>query len=426
VARLTSRSTQSLRIVVTGLVAQHPALGGVAWDYIQYPAGLHRLGHDVYYVEDSGEWPYTLAGGSAKGDWIAYDCSVNVQHLATVMERFGLGDRWAYRFPIKPRWYGMSAAKRREVFRTADLLINVSGTLEHPTDYRAIPRLAYLDSDPVFTQIKLAAPHGHVKFQRRVAAHDVHFTFGEQLSATVPPTSYTWHATRQPILRAEWASSGDPGPSYTTVMSWASYRPVRYRGRRYGQKDVEFRKFIDLPRLAAPAAFEVALNATEHVAWEDDDGRGPDRSGRQSPRERLASAGWTPVDAQARCADLDRYRDYVWRSKAEWSVAKNGYVQGQSGWFSCRSACYLAAGRPVVVQDTGFSRVIPTGSGLLAFGTLDEAVAAVADVERDYDRHARAAREIAAAYFDSERVLSQLVEQAMTKGRRDLAPAAGL
>ena len=174
----------ALRIVVTGLIAQHPSLGGVAWDYVQYPLGLARLGHDVYYLEDSGEWPYTLTGGPTQEDWIAHDPAPNVEHLAGVMKRFGLEERWMYRFPIKPRWYGLSHRKRRDVLATADLLINVSGTLKRPSDYRAIPRLAYVDSDPVFTQVKLVQPHGQKKFQKRFLAHDVCFSFGERIAET--------------------------------------------------------------------------------------------------------------------------------------------------------------------------------------------------------------------------------------------------
>jgi hypothetical protein len=425
-------TTQGLRIVVTGLIAQHPSLGGVAWDYVQYAAGLHRLGHDVYYLEDSGEWPYTLDGGPSGNDWIAHDCTPNVTHLARVMERFGLTDRWAYRFPIKPRWFGMSHAKRRQILRSADLLINVSGSLERPSEYRCVRRLAYIDSDPVFTQIKLALPRGHVKFQTRVSAHDVHFSFGERLAGAVPATRYRWQPTRQPILMSEWSPSGEPKHAYTTVMSWASYQPLHYRGQRYGQKDVEFRRFIGLAAQVPEASFDVALNSTEHVAWETEgDSVRRASAGPVSPPRRvtaaelLTSAGWSVIDARAVCSDLDRYRSFIQRSRAEWSIAKNGYVKGRPGWFSCRSACYLAAGRPVVVQDTGFSRVIPTGIGVLTFNTLEEATATVKEVEADYHRHARAARDIAAAYFDSDRVLSDFVAQAMASERHTVLPRGG-
>ena len=145
-----------LRIIVTGLIGQHPALGGVAWDYLQYPLGLRLLGHDVYYFEDSGEWPYTLDGGPSGSDWVAKDCDRNVAHLKSVMTRIGMEDRWAYRFPLRSSWHGLSDSTREEVLRTADLLINVSGTVEHPDAYRSVARMVYIDSDPVFTQVKIA------------------------------------------------------------------------------------------------------------------------------------------------------------------------------------------------------------------------------------------------------------------------------
>jgi len=404
-------STQSLRIVVTGLIAQHPVLGGVSWDYVQYPLGLLRLGHDVFYLEDSGEWPYSLDGGVSGDGWIAYDCSRNVEHLRSVMTRFGMGDRWAYRFPIKPRWFGLSDSKRREVLRTADLLINVSGTLKRPLDYRGIPRLAYVDSDPVFTQVKLALPRGQLKFQRRVAAHDVHFSFGECLAATDLASQYEWQPTRQPIVLSEWAGAGAPGPSYTTIMNWTSYKPLRYQGRDYGQKDVEFRRFIDLPGRLPNTSFEVALSANEHVAWQT--GSVPASDSGLSAAEILRRRGWGVVDAHQVCMGLDRYREYIHGSRAEWSVAKGGYVLGRSGWFSCRTACYLAAGRPAIVEHTGFEKVIPTGVGLLTFSNPDEAVAAVEAVQADYPRHARVARELSSSYFDSDVVLAGFVDRAM-------------
>lgn len=404
---MTSRSAGRLRIVVTGLIAQHPRLGGVAWDYVQFPAGLARLGHDVYYLEDSGEWPYVAAGGADRDSWIAHDPAPNVRHLASVMERFGLGDRWLYRFPIKPRWYGLSHRKRRELLATADLLVNVSGTLKRPSDYRQIPRLVYVDSDPAFTQVKLALPRGQKKFQRRVAAHDVFFSFGERIGETPLANGIEWRPTRQPILLSEWRTEARPRDVFTTVMSWTSYRPLRHRGRSLGQKDVEFRRFVDLPRAVHPTRLEVALGGTRHLRWETESADG------RTPQEALRAAGWRVVDAATVSGDLDAYRGYIESSKAEWSVAKNGYVTGETGWFSCRSACYLASGRPVVVQDTGFGGVLPVGDGIRSFRTPEEAADAVHDVVGDYARHSRAAREVAEEYFDSDRVLGRLVEEAM-------------
>jgi hypothetical protein len=398
-----------LRIVVTGLIAQHPRLGGVTWDYVQYAAGLARLGHDVYYLEDSGQWPYRLAGPGPDGTWIAHDPSANVEHLAATMERFGLGDRWAYRFPIRPRWYGMPHRRRREVLASADLLLNVSGTLKRPEDYRQVPRLAYVDSDPVFTQVKLNLPRGQRKFARRLAAHDVFFSFGERLSQDVPATPYRWLPTRQPVLLDEWRPERPHGEAFTTIMSWTSYPPLRFGGRSFGQKDVELRRFLDLPQRAPGVELEVALGGTRHLEWEaSTNGHRP-----ATPAALLERTGWRVVDAARAGGDVESYRAYVEGSKGEWSVAKNGYVEGQAGWFSCRSACYLAAGRPVVVQDTGFRGVLPTGEGIVAFATEDEAVAGLEDVQARYAAHARAAREIAVEEFGSDRVLTRLVEDAL-------------
>jgi hypothetical protein len=385
--------TQQLRIVVTGLIAQYP-LGGVAWDYLQYPLGLSLLGHDVYYFEDTGQWPYNPTEGG-----ISRDASFNVTYLASIMERFGMKDRWAYCFPWESQWFGLSDRKRLDVMATADLMINVSGTLWKPERYRNKAILAYVDSDPVFTQVKLA--RGQQDFQRDVDLHHVHFSFGEALPGAAPRTGHQWHPTRQPVVLPEWRCAAPSREKFTTVMNWTSYNPVRHAGVSYGQKDVEFRRFLDLPAAVAPTVLELAVNAGKT---------------KRTPRDLLVHKGWRLVDPDVVCPDLDSYRQYIQSSRGEWSVAKNGYVVGQAGWFSCRSACYLAAGRPVVVQDTGFSNVLPVGVGIVPFTDLREAADAIHTVVADYDRHSRAAREIADACFGSDQVLSSLVERAMSPG----------
>jgi len=407
-------STSSLRIVVTGLIAQHPSLGGVAWDYVQYPAGLAKLGHDVYYLEDSGQWTYRLDGGETKESRIAFDPTANVRHLATVMERFGLRDRWMYRFPIRPRWYGLPHRRRSDVLSTADLLINVSGTLRRPTDYRSIPRLAYIDSDPVFTQVKLQLRHGQRKFQNRFSAHDVIFSFGERIAGSEYADGMNWRPTRQPVLLSEWQPEEPTRDVFTTVLSWTSYQTLRYRGRWYGQKDAQLKRYLGVAQAVRPVKLEIALGGTQHAAWQT---HGVMSGSGSTPAEMLRRAGWQVADAASAVGSLDQYRRYVATSKAEWSVAKHGYVAGRSGWFSCRSACYLAAGRPVVVEDTGFSSVLPTGEGILAFSSPDEAVDTIRDVTARYDRHARTAQALAAEYFDSDRVLTRLVEEAMSRSQ---------
>lgn len=409
-----------LRIIVSGLIAQHPFLGGITWHYLQYVVGLSRLGHDVYYFEDSGEVPYNLDGGPSGSDWVAADCSENVRCLSTIMSRFGLEGRWAYRDPGKSQWFGIPDSRRQAVLDSADLLLNVSGTIEYPSHYRSIRRLAYIDTDPVVTHVKIA--NRMSSFVERVQAHDIHFSFGERLSNAIPPTEFHWRPTRQPIVLSEWQPLSESRETFTTIMNWTSYAPLQYGERCFRQKDVEFKRFLELPERVTPVRMEVALSRTKHRDWEGEDDDMPHqlrklvRANQWTAHELLAHAGWLVADAHENGGDLDTYRNYIRTSKAEWSVAKNAYVQGQPGWFSERSACYLAAGRPVITQDTGFASVLPVGEGILAFRTLDEAVAAVREVSGHYDRHAVAARGIADAYFDSGRVLTRLIDEAMNSG----------
>lgn len=408
----------SLRIIVTGLIAQHPLIGGITWHYLQYVLGLARLDHEVYYFEDSGEFPYDLDGGTSGTDWIARDCTQNVGYLAKIMARFGFEDRWAYHFPLNSEWFGLSDKQREKVINSADLLINISGSLEQPKNYRQIPQLLYIDTDPIITQLKIALGNAH--FTERVEMHDTHFSFGETLSEEVPATEYGWRPTRQPIVLSEWQPTSPRGESFTTVMNWTSYEPLVYSGQIYGQKDVEFKRFLELPKKVSPTVMEVALSRTQYMKWLGEDGSPVGESGKLAdnktgwtPYDLLINAGWRVVDAIETCGDLDSYRQYIESSKAEWSVAKNAYIQGQPGWFSERSACYLAAGCPVVVQDTGFSSILPVGEGILSFRTLPEAVAGIQEVIANYPRHAQAARGFAEDYFDSDKVLTDLIEEAL-------------
>jgi hypothetical protein len=380
----------SLRIIVTGQMAQYP-LGGVTWFYLQYVLGLARLGHDVYYIEDSGQWPY-----SPQEQALPEDCSFNVNYLAAVMARYGLADKWAYCFPWQSQWFGLSEERRREVIASADLLVNVSGTLERPQEYRQVRRMAYLDTDPVFTQAKLA--RGQKDFRKDIDLHDAQFSYGECSSSLVPDTGHHWRPTRVPIVLSEWRTGQPYRNVFTTIMNWTSHNSVVHDGRTYGQKDVEFKRFLDLPHRVAPSVIELAI--------------GPGH-GQRTPYDLLRYKGWKLVDPADVCPDLDSLRTYTESSMAEWSVAKNGYVVGQSGWFSERSARYLAAGRPVIVQDTGFSKIFPVGQGVVPFNDFEEAVDGIRRVESDYECHSRAARALAEEYFDSAKVLRCLVNQVM-------------
>jgi len=375
-----------MRIIVTGLVGQY-AFGGVAWDYLQYVAGFHQLGHDVVYLEDTEIWPYDPINNT-----ISADCSYNVRYLGDVMNRLGLGDRWIYRNAADGKTYGASM----DCCRDADVFLNVSGCGWPRPEYMAIPKTIFIDSDPMFTQVGLAL--GMKDVIERIGAHKYHFTFAENIHASdcrVPHGGLRWRTTRQPVVLDWWQPTPATGPAFTTVMNWVSYKPSEYAGETWGQKDGQFLKFIELPqRVAQP--FEIAM------------GRG---QGEKRPTEFILSKGWKLVEPDKVLPDPWTYRDYLRNSRGEWSVAKEGYVKSRSGWFSCRSACYLALGRPCVLQDTGWSAHYPTGSGLFAFQTLDEAVAGITAINADYNRHAAGARAVAEEMFDARKVLGKLLEE---------------
>ena len=381
-----------MRIVVTGLVGQY-AFGGVAWDYLQYVEGFRQLGHDVYYLEDTEMWPYDPIQNT-----VSEDASYNVNYLRGVMEKLGLADRWIYRSAPDASYHGQTEAAAKEICGTADLYLNVSGCGWLRPEYLSIPCKVFLDSDPMFTQVALSS--GKQDVIDRIRAHDRHFTFAENIGAAdcrIPAAGFNWIPTRQPVVLDWWEVPAEaPRDVFTTVMNWVSYKSCEYNGETWGQKDVEFLKFVDLPERTAQK-FEIAM------------GMGP---GMKRPTEMLQQKGWQIIEPAEHLPDPWTYRDYLRRSKGEWSVAKEGYVKSRSGWFSCRSACYLALGRPCVLQDTGWSNSYPTGHGLFAYQTIDEALEGIAAVNADYGAHSRAARQLAGQMFDARQVLDDLITRA--------------
>jgi hypothetical protein len=382
-----------MRIVVTGLLGQY-AFGGVTWDYIQYLLGFRSLGHDVWYLEDSGAWPYDPVKQT-----ITDDCTFNVNYLGTMMTSFGFGDRWIYRNGADGKFYGAGEAAARDLIKNADLLVNVSsaGWLR---DYDfGVKHQMFIDGDPMFCQVGLLSPK-NADYAARVKAHDSHFTFGLNVGARdclAPDVGIRWKHTVQPIALDWWPRQVDDGlDRFTTVMNWASYAPVEWEGKKYGQKDIEFDKFRLLPQCTRQ---KLVMAMGQGV-------------GSKRPTEELRALGWTILEAGEVLPDYPSYHEFLRTSKAEWSVAKHGYVAARTGWFSCRTACYLALGRPAVVQETGWSKFIPSGEGLLAFSTMEEAVEAIADINDHYAEHQSAARVLAEQYFDAKKVCNDLLVQA--------------
>ncbi|HEV2857204.1 MAG TPA: glycosyltransferase [Solirubrobacterales bacterium] len=367
-----------MRIAVSGMVAGDPHQGGASWAVLQYVLGLKRLGHEVLLVEP-------VAAGGLGG-------SASASYLEAVAARFDL----EHATLVDPE--GESAPiprdRLRELLADAELLLNVSGMLAIPELLEPIPVRAYLDLDPFFNQ------HWHLQgADMRFDAHTHFVTVAAGIGGAdneVPTLGFDWIETLPPVVLEEWTPAPDP-PSlpFTTIGHWRSYGPIEHDGERYGLRAHSLRELIELPRRTR-AEFLLALGI--HESERDD-------------LEALERNGWRLADPAEVAATPDRYRDFVRASTAEIGIAKEGYVRSRSGWFSDRSACYLACGRPVVAQDTGFGRSLPLGEGLLAFGTVEEAAGAVEDVLARPDEHRRAARAIAEELLDSDRVLSRLLER---------------
>jgi hypothetical protein len=383
-----------MRIVVTGLVASYP-LGGVGWDYLAYVDGFRRLGHEVLYLEDTGAWFY-----HPDRQTFSDDIAPNLRYLQAAFTAVGASEvAWAVRAP-DDTYHGLDAERVQRFCSSAELFLNVSGSCWLRDEYRGARRIAYLDSDPGYTQAKLwAAEHGDATDDQLfsvnlIRQHDRFLTLAEHLGAPdcrVPACGLDWRTTRPPIVIEHWPFAFDAGAArFTTVMSWKQEtKPPLIDGVVYGAKDIEFARFLALPK-RTPVGLELAIAGA-------------------APRAELIEHDWHVVDAHAVSSTMQQYQHYLQSSRGEWSVAKNAYVGLRSGWFSTRSASYLALGKPVVVQDTGWSAHYPTGAGLFAFETLDGAVAALAAVESDYRRHCEAARAIAERELSTTVVLERLL-----------------
>jgi hypothetical protein len=362
--------------------------------------GFADLGFDVYYVEDTRLWPVFQNEGANPAD-----CSASVEHLATVMNAFNLGDRWAYRDEASGCCFGMSERQVKDICQSADIFVNVSCSTFVRDEYLSIPIRILIDSDPMFTQIQYMNNASITPCESgprsMIDAHTHHFTFGENVGdddCQIPYCGIKWRPTRQPICLQYWIQSAVPESSsaYTTVMNWSAAPPLEYLGQQWGQKNVEFERLMTLPQLASGIPLAVAVGQT---------------TGAEFPAESAGTFGWRLLDPNGCAADWESYRRFIFNSRGEFSVAKETYVKARTGWFSGRSACYLAAGRPVVTQDTGWTKFLPHDLGLLGFVDLQSAADALAQVEAEPQRHAKHARQIAEQYFDSGRVLSQMMAE---------------
>ena len=359
-------------VVVAGSVAQKPRHGGHAWVFLQYLLGLRRLGFDVLFLDRLPRDPH------------------GARRVGEVMQRFGV----AFSLLDGASAVGLARADVLARVRSSVFLLNVMGFVRDEDVLAAAPRRVFLDIDPGFPQM-----WRELGLHDAFAGHDAFVTIGENVGRAdcgIPTCGLAWITTPQPVVLGEWPARSANGRGFTTVASWrGTYGPVVYDGKTYGLRVHEFRKFARLPRRTG-RPFELALEIDPADAGD---------------RELLAANGWSLVDPARVAGDPFAYRAYVQGSKAELMVAKNMYVETRSGWVSDRSICFLASGKPVVAQDTGLGGRYPAREGLLTFSTLDEAAAAVEEVERDYERHARAARALAEDRFDSDKVLTRLIDE---------------
>lgn len=378
-------------ILVLGIVGQYP-MAGVAWQALHYLLGFRELGWDVFYVEDSGAPPYDPEAGGVTGE-----CGYAVRYVADVMGRYGLGDRWVYLDMVRNETHGLSRAKLDDLYRSAAAIVNLCGATAPRDEHRQGARLIYVETDPVYEQFRIAS--GEASSTGFLEAHDVLFTYGENLGypdCPVPLARFSWNRTRPPVSPECWHTADDDPPFFTTIASWSNRgKDITFDGVTYQwSKHTNFLRFLDLPR-HTPQRFHLAML--------------PDKAETEAL---VRSHGWDLVDPAPTSRDIDDYRRFIESSRGEFTVAKDIYVRPRSGWFSDRSVCYLAAGRPVVTQDTAFGKFIPTGQGLFAYSTMEEAVDALARINADYRSHCRAAREVAREHFGAAPVLSRLLADA--------------
>ena len=375
-----------LTILLSGMVAADPHQGGATWAVLQYLLGLRRLGHDAYLVEPVR--PSSLRPAGA-----ALGATDNAAYFRGVVSEFGLERSAALLLEGTRETVGLGYDELLAVARRADALLNVSGMLTDEALIGRVPVRVYLDLDPAFVQLWHAAEGIDMRF----AGHTHFVTVGQAIGrpgCDVPTCGREWIPTLPPVVLDHWpAADRVTHDGLTTVANWRGYGSVEYRGVFHGQKAHSFREVIDLPTRTRER-FLPALAI---------------HPGEARDLAALAANGWRLLDPAVVAGTPDEYMRFVQGSKAEFGVAKSGYVVSNCGWFSDRSACYLASGRPVVAQETGFSRILPTGAGLFSFRTADDALAAVDALNADYPRHARAARAIAQEFFDSDKVLSRLL-----------------
>lgn len=399
---------KKLTIVVVGTLASDP-YAGMAWMHMQIVAGLTRLGHHVYYFETTTTWPYNPLLGMRVNNG-----NYAIPYLQSIAHRFGVADRWAYRCSFLPdkQWMGLNKNKAEDILSNADVVFNVSAATRFAEEGLKVGRLVYFGTDPVYNEIKYA--QGDAVVKSIVDEHDDVVTYGENIGnkgCPIPPLPNLRATTRQPVLMECWEGYEPTKKEFTTVSNYRQGgRDLEFNGETYyWSKHHEFMKFMDLPQKTnQPIEIATNLNKAENIAH----GAGTAVSAYgvdNNDYNLLIDNKWQLIDSPSFTTDPWKYRDYVIASRGEFSFAKDQNIRLRSGWFSERSACYLAAGRPVITQDTAFDCSLPVGEGLFSFNTMEEIINAFDAINSNYRKHSNAARAIAQEYFKAEIVLQRLL-----------------
>lgn len=388
-----SRKESNGKIIVFGIAFFYP-LAGVTYQFLHYLLGLRDLGYDVYYVEDSQRRVYDPSIND-----MTEDAAKNIQQIGAILDRFGFEKHWAYRSHYGDKQcYGLSNAELNRLYREADGFLNVTGAQELREEHLQVPVRIYVESDPFAAQVRVA--QGDEYWLDLLGAHTHHFSFGENLGnadCPLPVERFTWQPTRQPVSLNLWQDCSTVGGSeYTTISTWSnSNNDVEWNGETYyWTKHHSFQRIIQLPQLRHEQTFRVAVKASEAV------------------KQKLKAHDWLVSDSISVSTDLDTYRSFIQSSRAEFTVARDQYVRGRTGWQSDRSVCYLAAGRPVVTEDTAFGKFVPTGEGLFAYSSQDDILQAIDAIESDYPAHCKAARELANEYLDAPKIVGSVLTRA--------------
>ena len=375
------------RIIVSAYVVRLPLGGYHSW-ILQWLLGFKRLGHDVWFVEKAG-WPKSCIDPATwkRSD----DCTAGVAAWHAVLSRFELGDRWCF-VDAAGTYHGASRAEIESVFKSADLFVDHMRDCEWREECHWAAHRAFIDGEPGMTQVRMIR---QAALGTEMMAYDSYHTVGLNVGterSTVPSVGKNWRPIYDPVVLDLFdVGAPPPGAPFTTVMSWQAHPDFEYEGVTYGSKYLEFPKIQSLPA-QTPVPLELAVSGL-------------------MPIPELKAAGWRVRDSVEATRTFDRWRGYIAQSRGELTICKHYFVAMNTGFFSDRSAAYLAAGRPVILQDTGFSAHLPVGEGLFAFRTGDDAAGAVEAVRTDYDRHSRAARAIAAEYLDAGKVLGHFLSE---------------